>query len=108
MTTPPTTANVISWQAHQPERHAEAEARQVKPARKISAAAKGRAGKDALMPMARELAASGNCHGWMHVLQTMEQNGLDTALLRIWASATDKSEIDRLCARIRESLPGRR
>jgi hypothetical protein len=106
--TPPSGAQLILWQDHQPDRHAQAEARQDKAPKKSRAGTKGRAGKDALMPKAREFAASGACHGWAHVLQTMEEHGLDTALLRIWASATDKDEIDRMCARMRTTHSKRR
>lgn len=90
---------VISWKARHPERHLRALARQN--ARLAGKVARGRAGKDALMPKARALAGSGMCTGWLQVLEAMERVGLDTALLRIWATARDKDEIDRLCARAR-------
>jgi hypothetical protein len=60
------------------------------------------------MVKAREFATSGLCTGWPSVLETMEHHGLDTALLRIWASATDRSEIDRMCVRFRAATPRRR
>jgi hypothetical protein len=102
----PSTGNVISWEAEQPERAAHAIERQAEAPRKPKAATKGRAGKDALMPKAREFAASGLCTGWESVLQTMEYHGLDAALLRIWGSATDRNEIDRMCARVRAARSG--
>lgn len=91
--------SVISWKALHPERHARALERQNwRMARKV---ATGRAGKDALMPKARAVATSGACTGWIQVLNTLERLGIDTAVLRIWASVSDKDEIDRLCARAR-------
>jgi hypothetical protein len=96
---------VISWKARHPERHAKASERQhSRIARKL---AKGRAGKDALMPKARAIASSGACAGWLHVLTAMEHLGFDTVLLRIWATAGDKDEIDRICVRSR-AVPKRR
>jgi hypothetical protein len=94
--------SVISWKARHPERHLQAAARQhTHLAGKV---ARGRAGKDALMPKARSIAGSGMCAGWLQVLDTLERVGFDTVLLRIWATARDKDEIDRLCARARAAL----
>lgn len=90
---------VISWKSRHPERHATAVQRQTATmAQKFTT---GRAAKDALMPRLRELAAAGGCSGWPDVLQAMEREGQDTAMLRIWATGKDKGEIDRLCQRSR-------
>jgi hypothetical protein len=97
---------VISWKARHPERHLLAAARQN--AGLAGKVARGRAGKDALMPRARAFAGSGLCTGWLQVLDTLERVGFDTALLRIWATARDKDEIDRLCVRARAALRERR
>lgn len=98
--------NVISWKALHPERFARATERQNwRLARKV---ATGRAGKDTLMPKARAVATSGSCAGWIQVLNTLEGLSVDTALLRIWATASDKDEIDRLCRRARSASAKRR
>lgn len=91
---------VISWKTRHPDRAERAQARQTTVlAQKFVG---GRAGKDALMPRAREIAAAGGCAGWLQVLTAMERAGHDTSLMRVWASENDKSEIDRLCLRARE------
>jgi hypothetical protein len=91
--------SVISWKNRHPDRAARAAQRQnAAMAQKFVG---GRAGKDALMVQAREVAAAGACAGWLQVLNAMERDGHDTALLRIWANEKDKGEIDRLCARAR-------
>lgn len=90
---------VISWKSRHPERHAGALKRQTATmAQKFTS---GRGAKDALMPALRERAASGAFTGWAQVLEAMERAGEDTAMLRIWATAKDRSEIDRLCGRAR-------
>lgn len=90
---------VISWKARHPDRATRAAQRQT--AVMAQKFVGGRAGKDALMVRAREVASSGSCAGWLQMLSVMEHDGHDTALLRIWATEKDKSEIDRLCARAR-------
>jgi hypothetical protein len=90
---------VIQWKARHPDRAVRALQRQN--AAMAQKFATGRAGKDALMPKAREFAAAGACAGWSQVLDAMAHDGHDTSLLRIWATGHDKSEIDRLCARAR-------
>jgi hypothetical protein len=98
--------SVISWKALHPERFARARERQNwRMARKV---ATGRAGKDMLMPKARAVATSGACFGWIQVLNALEGLGVDTALLRIWATVNDKDEIDRLCRRARAATARRR
>jgi hypothetical protein len=98
--------SVISWKALHPERFARARERQTwRLARKV---ATGRAGKDELMPKARAVATSGACSGWIQVLNALEALGIDTALLRIWATVADKDEIDRLCRRARGATAKRR
>jgi hypothetical protein len=97
---------LISWKERHPDRFARAAERQT--ARLARKFATGRAGKDALMPKAREVAATGACTGWIQVLAALERTGTDTALLRIWATVGDKDEIDRICARARAALPTRR
>lgn len=92
---------LIAWKDHQPERYARAQARQA--ARIAKKLMSGRAGKDALMPKARSVATSGACSGWLQVLTLLERLGTDTALLRIWATAGDKDEIDRLCRQARSA-----
>lgn len=100
---------LISWKDRHPEREAGARARH-EPAveaprpRKTSASVKGRAGKEALMPLVRELASSGACINWNQVLEAVELQGTDTAVLRIWGTASDKCEIDRMCMRARTAL----
>jgi hypothetical protein len=90
---------VISWKARHPDRATRAAQRQnAVMARKFVG---GREGKDALLVRAREIAASGSCAGWLQMLNAMERDGHDTALLRIWATEKDRHEIDRLCARVR-------
>lgn len=98
--------SVISWKALHPERFARAaERKNWRMARKV---ATGRAGKDVLMPKARAVATSGACSGWIQVLNALEGLGVDTALLRIWSTASDKDEIDRLCRRARSATAKRR
>jgi hypothetical protein len=107
---------LISWKALQPERFRRAVERlnasmpksKKKAPKKQSSVARpggGRAGKDALMPQARKVAAAGSCSGWNDVLDVMRGSGIDTASLSIWASAGDKDEIDRICARTRAAMP---
>ena len=107
---------VISWKALHPERYARA-SEQSEPVPKKPAAKKrafkpapltGRARKEALMVKARELAASGGCTSWSHLLEVMARDGEDAAMLRLWASAHDKDEIDLICARRQTQAPKRR
>ena len=97
---------LISWKERHPDRFARASERQT--ARLARKFATGRAGKEALMPKAREIAARGSCTGWIQVLAQMERAGTDTALMRIWARIGDKDEIDRICTRARGAWPRRR
>src|SRR5262245_15786082 len=117
---------VISWKARHPERHARAAAKQDdlatekpnEPAAERAVATRrwpkrrlrgakpsGRVRKDALMVTARELAASGICTGWTHLLEIMAVDSADAAALRLWATAHDKDEIDLICARRRSAEP---
>lgn len=64
----------------------------------------GRSGKEALMPVVRELAQSGACINWNQALELLELQGTDTDVLRIWGTASDKCEIDRMCMRARTAL----
>lgn len=120
---------LISWKARHPERHAHAAAKQADlaagepdetaaqnkpiakrrwPKRSLRGAkSSGRDRKDALMVKARELAASGVCTGWTHLLDIMASDDEDAAALRLWASAHDKDEIDLICARRRAAGPAR-
>lgn len=90
---------VILWKDHHPERHDRAVAGQtVRLAQKFVS---GRAGKEALMPRMREVAGQGQCDGWVQALEALEREGADVSSLRIWGTAKDKSEIDRMCTRSR-------
>ena len=91
--------NVILWKARHPERHDKAAARETQ--RLAQKVVTGRAGKDVLMPRAREIASLGRCDGWMQVLHALELEDIDVSALRIWGTTKDKSEIDRMCARAR-------
>ena len=115
---------VISWKARHPERHDAAAAKQTDPTPRPeekpvvkrrwpkrplrSANPSGRERKNQLMIKARELAASGVCTGWTHLLEIMAHDDADVAALRLWASAHDKDEIDLICARRRAAEPKRR
>ncbi len=90
---------VILWKARHPERHDKAAARETQ--RLADKVVTGRAGKDVLMPRARELAASGRHEGWTQVLHALELTDVDVSPLRIWGTTKDKGEIDRMCARSR-------
>jgi len=105
---------VISWKARQPERaqralerQTNAVAKEPEQKKKLAKVAKkdrpkavmGRARKDELMIKARELAASGACTSWGHLLDVMASQGEDVGVLRLWAGARDKDEIDLICAR---------
>ena len=101
---------LISWKHLHPERFRQASERQAASAvKKVPAAKKqtltGRAGKDALLRDARELAQSGVCRNWDHVLDAMHAAGTDIAVLSIWATRNDKDEIDHICARTRGAVP---
>jgi hypothetical protein len=94
---------LISWKARHPERFQQASERKAAslPAKKAAPKKQtlsGRAGKDVLMQIAREIAEAGTCRGWRDVLEAMHTAGADTALLVIWATTRDKDEIDRICA----------
>ena len=53
-----------------------------------------------LMPIAREIAKSGSCMGFKQVCEAMEgEGGLS---LKLWATASERDEIDRLCNKARE------
>ncbi|MFM9864003.1 MAG: hypothetical protein ACKVRO_10380 [Micropepsaceae bacterium] len=90
---------VIHWKTRHPERHENASARETQ--RLAQKVVTGRAGKDILMPRAREAAASGRHDGWVQVLNALELDDVDVSPLRIWGTTKDKSEIDRMCARAR-------
>ena len=70
---------------------------------KISAMAKkelpGNATKLALMARARAIGTSGDCMGWEDVRRKFD--GHDALILKLWATAGDRDEIDRLCDRAR-------
>lgn len=55
----------------------------------------GRARKDALMVRAREIAAKGMCIGFSAVLMQFDES--DRTTLKLFASASDRDEIDRIC-----------
>jgi hypothetical protein len=97
---------VILWKARHPDRHEKAASRETQ--RLAQKFASGRAGKDALMPLVRERAASGRHAGWAEVLHALELEDVDVSPLRIWGTTKDKSEIDRLCGRRRGSRLGSR
>ena len=90
---------VILWKTHQPARFAQASARESQ--RLAQKFVSGRAGKDLLMPRVREVAAAGRCDGWADVLHALELVDVDVSPLRVWGTARDKAEIDRMCARAR-------
>lgn len=90
---------VILWKTHQPERHAQASARETQ--RLAQKFVSGRAGKDLLMSRVREIATAGQCDGWTEVLHTLELEDVDVSPLRVWGTTRDKAEIDRICARAR-------
>lgn len=92
---------VILWKAHHPDRHEQASARETQ--RLAHKLVSGRSGKDALMPLVRERAASGQYAGWAEVLHALELEDIDVSTLRIWGTTKDKGEIDRMCGRVRGS-----
>lgn len=101
---------LISWKDRHPERDAKARALHA-PAATVEAAPRskkakgeGRSGKEALMPLVRELAQSGSCINWNQALELLELQGTDSTVLRIWGTASDKCEIDRMCMRARTAL----
>lgn len=59
----------------------------------------GRARKDVLMVRARELAAKGSYIGFSAVLVKFDDD--DRVTLKLYASASDRDEIDRTCDRTR-------
>lgn len=61
-----------------------------------------------LMRTAREVAASGRYIGFKQVCERMERDGQGGFSLKLWASATERDEIDRLCAKVRAPLRRRR
>jgi len=64
-----------------------------------------RALKDKLMVKAREIASSGSCAGWGDVVRKFE--GDEEATFRIWMTARDKDELDRLCEQARTEMKRR-
>lgn len=90
---------VILWKAYHPDRHEKASTRETQ--RLAQKLVSGRAGKDALMPLVRERAASGQYAGWAEVLHALELEDVDVSTLRIWSTTKDKGEIDRKCGRTR-------
>lgn len=56
------------------------------------------------MPLVRELAQSGACINWAQALELLALQGVDTTVLRIWGTASDRCEIDRMCMRARVAL----
>ena len=88
---------VILWKAHHPDRHEKAATRETQ--RLAQKLVGGRAGKDALMPLVRERAASGQYAGWAEILHALELEDIDVSTLRIWCTRKDKDEIDRVCGR---------
>ena len=69
-------------------------------AKKKAPAAKplsGRARKDQVIVRAREIAVSGSCLNFNAVLAKLKPD--DAATLKLWATANDRDEIDRLCDR---------
>lgn len=88
---------VILWKAHHPDRHEKAATRETQ--RLAQKLVGGRAGKDTLMPLVRERAASGQYAGWAEILHALELEDIDVSTLRIWATRKDKDEIDRMCGR---------
>ena len=67
----------------------------------------GRVAKDALMKQAREIAKAGHCMGFKHVCEVMEHSGKGGLSLKLWATASDRDEIDRLCTKAREPMQKR-
>jgi hypothetical protein len=61
----------------------------------------GRAAVPALMERARDIAKAGSCAGFGHVMRLIGDGGLT---LKLWADATQRDEIDRLCAKARDPL----
>jgi hypothetical protein len=59
----------------------------------------GRAALPAIMERARAVAAKGLCAGFNDVARAL---GDDGKTLRLWAGASERDEIDRLCAKVRE------
>lgn len=59
----------------------------------------GRAQKDLLMVRAREIAAKGMCIGFSAVLMQFDED--DRTTLKLYASVSDRDEIDRICDRTR-------
>jgi hypothetical protein len=90
---------VIQWKSHHPDRHERAVTAQT--SRLAQKFVSGRARKEALMERVREVAAQGQCDGWVMVLEALERDGADVAPLRIWGTTKDKGEIDRVCMRSR-------
>lgn len=70
--------------------------------------ATGRAGKGALMKVAREIAKSGSCIGFKQVCDVMERDDRGGLSLKLWASASDRDEIERLCDEARKPMRERR
>lgn len=59
----------------------------------------GRARKEALMVRAREVAAKGMCIGFSAVLMQFDED--NRTVLKLYATAADRDEIDRICDRTR-------
>lgn len=64
----------------------------------------GRARKDAVMPRALEIGASGSAMSFKHVCELMKDDG---AILKLWASATDRDAIERAILKARAAKPRR-
>jgi hypothetical protein len=61
----------------------------------------GRAALPRLMKQAREVASKGLCLGFKDVCAAMGEEG---KTLRLWASASERDEIDRICSKAREPI----
>ena len=59
----------------------------------------GRNAVPALMKRAREIAVQGSAQTFNHACQLMGDGGV---ALKLWASADNRDEIDRLCLKARE------
>lgn len=53
------------------------------------------------MAQAREVAAKGACMGFKDVAQVMGEEG---KMLRLWAGASERDEIDRICGKARQPM----
>lgn len=77
----------------------------MRPKRKKPPSLGGRARKDRIMVEARKVAKAGGCVSFKDVAAKLGDDGKH---LRIWASAADQDELERLCAAARVNLPRRR